>query len=80
MFLGKPAGEDEVKAELLTFSGPLLWDLVVKVCRERWLLLTDTVPGAEVVWPSEWYIGWLSLCGNARGTRRTRTYEGGSLY
>ena len=41
MSLGKAAGEDEVTAELLKFGGDVLWERVVKVCREQWLLLTE---------------------------------------
>ena len=51
MSLGKAAGEDEVTAELLKFGGNNLWEVVVRVCREQWLLLTEAAPGAEVVWP-----------------------------
>ena len=72
MSLGKAAGEDEVTAELLKFGGDNLWEVVVRVCREQWLLLTEAAPGAEVVWPEEWCVGLVVPCGNARGTRRTR--------
>ena len=53
MSLRKAAGEDEVTAELLKFGGPLLWESVVKVCREEWRLLTEADPGEEVSWPLE---------------------------
>ena len=41
MSLGKAAGEDEVTAELLKFGGDNLWEAVVRVCREQWMLLTE---------------------------------------
>ena len=74
MSLGKAAGEDEVTAELLNlkFGGDNLWEAVVRVCREQWLLLTEAAPGAEVVWPEEWCVGLVVPLRNARGTRRTR--------
>ena len=57
MSLTKAAGEDEVKAEFLKFGGDNLWEVVVRVCREQWLLLTETAPGAGGVWPDEWCVG-----------------------
>ena len=54
MSLGKAAGEDEVTAELLKFGGDNLWEAAVRVCRAQWMLLTETAPGAEVVWPDVW--------------------------
>ena len=57
MSLGKAAGEDEVTAELLKFGGDNLWEVVVRVCREQWLLLTEAAPGVEVVWLEEWCVG-----------------------
>ena len=57
MSLGKAAGEDEVTAEPLKSGGPLLWESVVKVCREQWRLLIEAAPGETVSWPSEWCIG-----------------------
>ena len=44
MSLGKAAGEDGVTAELLKFGGTNLWEQVVKVCREQWLLLSEAAP------------------------------------
>ena len=37
-------------AELLKFGGTNLWEVVVRVCREQWLLLIEAAPGAEVCW------------------------------
>ena len=70
MSLGKAAGEDEVTAELLRFGGANLWDVVVRVCREQWLLLTEAAPGAEVVFGA---LGWWFLYGRRKARRRTRT-------
>ena len=50
MSLGKAAAEDEVTAELLKFGGDNLWEAVVRVCREQWMLLSEAAPGAEVSW------------------------------
>ena len=47
MSLGKAAGDDEVTAELLKFGGNNLWEVVVRVCREQWLLLTEEQPQAR---------------------------------
>ena len=73
MSLGKAAGEDEVTAELLKFGADSLWEAVVRVCREQWRLLTEAAPGAEWFGQRNGVLASLSPCGNARGTRRTRT-------
>ena len=70
--LGKAAGEDEVTAELLKFGGDNLWEVVARVCREQWLLLTEAAPGAEVVWLDEWCVGLVIPSWKRKGTRRTR--------
>ena len=57
MSLGTAAGEDEVTAELLKLGGENLWEAVVKLCREQWLILTEAAPGAEAIWPDEWCVG-----------------------
>ena len=72
MSLGKAAAEDEVTAELLKFGGANLWDVVVRVCREQWLLLTEAAPVA-VVWPEEWCIGLVVPLWKRKGQKRTRT-------
>ena len=41
MSLCKAVGEDEVAAEVLKFGGDNLWEVVVRACREQWLLLTE---------------------------------------
>ena len=64
MSLGTAAGDDEVMAELLKLGGENLWEAVVKVCREQWLILTEEAPGAEAIWPDEWCVSKI---------RRTRT-------
>ena len=58
MSLGKAAGEDVVTAELLKFGGDQLWEVVARVCRAQWLLLTEAGAGAEVAWPEEWCVGF----------------------
>ena len=78
MSLGKAAGKDEVMAELLKFGGDNLWEVVVRVCREQWLLLTEAAPGAEVVWPAgEWCIGLVvPLWNRKRHKRDKNTWRG----
>ena len=73
MSLDKAAGEDEVTAELLKFGGNNLWEAVVKVCREQWLLLTEADPGAEVVWPDEWRVGLVVPLWKRKGKQKDRT-------
>ena len=77
--LGKTVGEDEVTAELLKLGGSMLRETIVKVCQEKWFLLTEVAPGAEVhgrmngapvLWPHY---------GNIRATSETRTRGGGLL-
>ena len=64
----------------LRFGAPLLWDSVVKVCREQWLLLTDAAPGAEVVWPFEWCIGLVVPLWKCKGNRKEKnTWRGITL-
>ena len=77
MSLGKAAGEDEVTVELLKFGGDNLWEVVVRVCREQWLLLTEAAPAAPVIWPDEC---WIVVFLWKRGTRRTRALGVGSLF
>ena len=60
MSLGKAAGEDEVRAEPLKFGGANLWDAVVRVCREQWLLLTEAAPGLRWFGLESGVLGWLS--------------------
>ena len=80
MSLGKAAGEDEVTAELLKFGGDSLWEAVVRVCREQWLLLTEAAPGAEVVWPSEWCIGLVVPLWKRKGNKKDKnTWRGITL-
>ena len=67
MLFGKAAGEDEVTAELLEFGGDNPWEVVVRVCRQQWLLLTEAVPGAEVVWPAEWCVGLVAPLWKRKG-------------
>ena len=52
MSLGKAAGEDEVTAELLKFGGDNLSEVVVRVCREQWMLLTEAAPHFWVIFES----------------------------
>ena len=80
MSLGKAAGEDEVTAELLKFGGDVLWERVVKVCREQWLLLTEAAPGTEVLWPEEWCVGLVVPLWKRKGNRRDKnTWRGITL-
>ena len=80
MSLGKAAGEDGVTAELLKFGGPNLWEQVVKVCREQWLLLTEAAPGEEVSWPAEWCIGLVVPLWKRKGNKKDRnTWRGITL-
>ena len=80
MSLGKAAGEDEVTAELLKSGGVNLWDVVVRVCREQWLLLTEAAPGAEVVWPEEWCIGLVVPLWKRKGQKKDKnTWRGITL-
>ena len=37
-----------------------VWEVVVKVCREQWLILTKATPGAEAIWPDEWCVGFVT--------------------
>ena len=57
MSLGKAAGEDEVAEELLKLGGAGLCEKVVAVCREQWLLLTESALSGPVSWPEEWCVG-----------------------
>ena len=77
MSLGKAAGEDEVTAELLKFGGVNLWDVVVGVCREQWLLLTEAAPGAEVAWPEEWCIGLVVPLWKRKGQKKDKNTSRG---
>ena len=70
MLSGKAAAEDEVTGGFLKFGGVGFWDVVVKVCREQWLLLTEAAPGAKVVWPEEWCVGVLVHVWTCRGNKR----------
>ena len=80
MSLGKAAGEDGVTAELLKFGGPNLWEQVVKVCREQWLLLTEAAPGEEVSWPAEWCIGLVVPLWKRKGNKKDKnTWRGITL-
>ena len=80
MSLGKAAGEDEVTAELLRFGGDNLWEAVVRVCREQWMLLTEAAPGAEVVWPAEWCIGLVVPLWKRKGNKKDKnTWRGITL-
>ena len=80
MSVGKAAGEDEVTAELLKFGGDNLWEVVVRVCREQWLLLTEAAPGAEVVWPEEWCIGLVVPLRKRKGHKKDKnTWRGITL-
>ena len=80
MSLGKAAGEDEVTAELLKFGGDNLWEVVVRVCREQWLLLTEAAPGAEVVWPQEWCVGLVVPLWKRKGNKKDKnTWRGITL-
>ena len=80
MSLGKAAGEDEVTAELLKFGGPLLWESVVRVCREQWRLLTEAAPGETVSWPSEWCTGLVIPLWKKKGNRKDKnTWRGITL-
>ena len=78
--LGKAAGEDEVTAELLKFGGDNLWEAVVRVCREQWMLLTEAAPGAEVVWPEERCIGLVVPLWKRKGNKKDKnTWRGITL-
>ena len=78
--LGKAAGEDEVTAELLKFGGGNLWEVVVRVCREQWLLLTEAAPGAAVVWPEEWFVGLVVPLWKRKGNKKDKnTWRGITL-
>ena len=80
MSLGKAAGEDGVTAELLKFGGPNLWEQVVKVCREQWLLLTEAAPGEEVSWPAEWCTGLVIPLWKRKGNKKDKnTWRGITL-
>ena len=80
MSLGKAAGEDEVTAELLKFGGDNLWEVVVRVCREQWLLLNEAAPGAEVVWPEELCIGLVVPLWKRKGNKKDKnTWRGITL-
>ena len=81
MSLGKAAEEDEVSAEFLKFGGNInLWEAVVRVCREQWLLLTEVAPGAEVVWPEEWCVGLVVPLWKRKGNKRNKnTWRGITL-
>ena len=80
MSLGKAAGEDEVTAELLKFGGDNLWEVVVRVCREQWLLLIEAAPGAEVVWPEEWCVGLVVPLWKRKGNKKDKnTWRGITL-
>ena len=72
MSLGKAAGADEVTAELLRFGGKSFWEAVVRVCREQWLLLTETAPGDEVVWPAEWCVGLVVPLWKKKGSKKVK--------
>ena len=70
----------EVTTELLKFGGDRLWEAVVRVCREQWLLLTDAAPGAEVVWPDEWCIGLVVPLWKRKGNKKDKnTWRGLTL-
>ena len=80
MSLGKAAGADGVTAELLKFGGDGLWETVVKVCREQWLLLTEAAPGSEVVWPDEWCVGLVVPLWKRKGNKKDKsTWRGITL-
>ena len=67
-------------AELLKFGEDSLWEAVVKVCREQWLLLTEAAPGAEAVWPDEWCIGLVVPLWKRKGKKKDRnTWRGITL-
>ena len=67
-------------AELLKFGGCNLWEVVViKVCREQWLLLTEA-PGAEVVWPNEWCVDLVIPLWKRNGNKKDKnTWRGITL-
>ena len=80
MSLGRAAGEDEVTAELLKFGGDQLWEVVVKVCRSQWLLLTEADSGAEVAWPDEWCVGLVVPLWKRKGSKKDKnTWRGITL-
>ena len=80
MSLGKASGEDGVTAELLKFGRTNLWEQVVKVCREQWLILTEVAPGEEVSWPAEWCIGLVIPLWKRKGNKKDRnTWRGITL-
>ena len=80
MSFGKAVGEDKVTAELLQFGGEKIWDVVVRVCREQCLLLTEAAPGAEVVWPDEWCVGLVISLWKHKGNERDKnTWRGVTL-
>ena len=78
--LGKAAGENDVTAELLTFGGDQLCEVVVRVCRAQWLLLTGADSGAEVAWPEEWCVGLVVPLWKRKGTKKDKnTWRGITL-
>ena len=80
MSLGKAGGEDEVTAELLKFGGDQVWEVVVKVCRSQWLLLTEADSGAEVTWPDEWCVGLVVFLWKRKGPKKDKsTWRGITL-
>ena len=80
MSLGKAAGEDEVTAEPLKFGGNNLWEVVVRVCREQWMLLIEAAPGAEAVWPAEWCTGLVVPLWKRKGNKKDKnTWRGITL-
>ena len=80
MSLGKAVGEDEVTAELLKFGGDQLWEVVVRVCRAQWLLLTEAESGAGVAWPEEWCVGLVVPLWKRKGIKKDKnTWRGITL-
>ena len=54
--------------------------MVVRVCREQWMLLTEAAPGAEVVWPAEWCIGLVVPLWKRKGNKKDKnTWRGITL-
>ena len=46
--------------------------MVVRVCREQWLLLTEAAPGAEVARPEEWCIGLVVPLWKRKGNKKDK--------